>query len=50
LFLEARLAGRRRRLLEDLTDSCSLINPENDMGISQPAKSTNFALDSTYFE
>ena len=35
---------------DDLTDSCSLINPENDMGISQPAKSTNFAFDSTYFE
>ena len=35
---------------EYLTDSCSLINPENDMGISQPAKSTNFAFDSTYFE
>ena len=35
---------------EDLTDSCSLINPENDIGISQPAKFTNFAFELTYFE
>ena len=33
-----------------LTDSCSFINPEKDMGISHPAKLTNFAFELIYFE